>query len=630
AALGLQYAERKGVVHRDIKPGNLMVGEGGIIKIGDLGIARSTEGEGQVSQKEGVSGSPHYIAPEQARGLDIDHRVDIYSLGISFYQMLCGQTPFRGATPREVILKQIKEEPPPLAERVENLPPEVASCVERMMAKDPEQRTPSATELLKEIEPLLERYHSERSQVPFRSRYRSRVVLQIFAVLLILTGVGIGIPLLYQRHKERVNAQEKVHAQFADKLHQLQVQITAQNKRGAETLLKELSRQTLPAELDPRLVQLKQDFQVMAERLYQEAREVQAKNEYRNILEALPDPIDAAGVASLYGFAEHFGDTSFGQPARERADELQDQLDVRQRHYLQAEHHLARLRASAEGYAASQQFKLARGELQKFEPQYQDTPAAQELQEYQDDLRQRALIEWERIGHQVEEYLGKQQFFEAKALLKDFGNKVDFAAIVHRVDEMRQTVIEAESQKSSSEPHEQPSLLAEVLARSLALWSSQLNGKKARGPLEHPRLFRLSKQDLKIIKDAQQFLHKWDVVFAQMVAQEPPRQRFMNLQQKDRKPIRVEVIRIDPEDGVFFNQTFYRWHELTPQCRAQVILRWARTPKEQLYAGFLAHLCGLESEAEEAWQALREHDPELAASIQKLKLIRELSASESH
>lgn len=158
AARGLEYAEKHGVVHRDIKPDNLMISEDGVVKIGDLGIATRRRTAEEVSQEEGVSGSPHYIAPEQAMGRAIDHRADLYALGVSLYQMLSGDTPFEGSSAREVILKHLNEVPPPLALKVPSLPAEVVALVERLMEKDPTRRLASASLLLQELVPLVKRY----------------------------------------------------------------------------------------------------------------------------------------------------------------------------------------------------------------------------------------------------------------------------------------------------------------------------------------------------------------------------------------------------------------------------------------------------------------------------------------
>ena len=158
AARGLEYAERHGVVHRDIKPDNLMVSEDGVVKIGDLGIATRRRTETEASQEDGVSGSPHYMAPEQALGRAIDHRADLYALGVSIYQILSGDTPYEGTSAREVILKHLNETPPPLAAKCPQLDPEIVKLVERLMEKDPARRLPSASVLLQELVPLVKRY----------------------------------------------------------------------------------------------------------------------------------------------------------------------------------------------------------------------------------------------------------------------------------------------------------------------------------------------------------------------------------------------------------------------------------------------------------------------------------------
>jgi serine/threonine protein kinase len=101
AARGLEYAERQGLVHRDIKPGNLMLGADEVAKIADLGLATWQPGAQE------ACGSPHYVAPEQALGKPVDHRADLYALGVTWYHMLAGDTPFTGQSAREVLLKQI-------------------------------------------------------------------------------------------------------------------------------------------------------------------------------------------------------------------------------------------------------------------------------------------------------------------------------------------------------------------------------------------------------------------------------------------------------------------------------------------------------------------------------------------
>ncbi|RKY24771.1 MAG: hypothetical protein DRP79_07315, partial [Planctomycetota bacterium] len=154
AAKGLEYAERRGIVHRDIKPDNLMITDDGGIKICDLGLAKRYGVAEQSTGREGICGSPHYIAPEQARGKQVDHRADIYSLGATFYRMLAGVTPFTGGSVKELIKKHITDDPRPIGELRPDVPDSIARVIQRMMARDPAQRYQSATEVISDLSSL--------------------------------------------------------------------------------------------------------------------------------------------------------------------------------------------------------------------------------------------------------------------------------------------------------------------------------------------------------------------------------------------------------------------------------------------------------------------------------------------
>ncbi|MGE0710234.1 MAG: protein kinase [Planctomycetota bacterium] len=151
AARGLEYAEKQGLVHRDIKPDNLMLSGDGVLKICDLGLAIFT------ARQQEVSGSPHYIAPEQALGQELDHRADLYALGVTWYELLCGQTPYSGSSAAEIARKHVEEQAPPLAERAPGLLPEVVALVEGLMQKDPAQRLGSARQLQADLAELARR-----------------------------------------------------------------------------------------------------------------------------------------------------------------------------------------------------------------------------------------------------------------------------------------------------------------------------------------------------------------------------------------------------------------------------------------------------------------------------------------
>jgi eukaryotic-like serine/threonine-protein kinase len=152
-ARALEFAHENQIVHRDVKPDNIMMTKEGIIKIADLGIAKTFE-EAAPAAKEHrrVMGTPHYMAPEQALGKPIDHRVDIYSLGATMYHIVTGSTPFNGSTAHEILKAHIQESLQPIQDLNAEVPDPVCFIIERMMAKVPEKRYPSMSKLIEDIE----------------------------------------------------------------------------------------------------------------------------------------------------------------------------------------------------------------------------------------------------------------------------------------------------------------------------------------------------------------------------------------------------------------------------------------------------------------------------------------------
>ncbi len=135
---GLTCAHDQGIIHRDLKPANILLSRTSKPKISDFGIAKMSQSS-QLTQVGSVLGSPPYMSPEQCSGSSVDKRTDIYSLGITLYELLSGKVPFEGGT-SSVLARQIVEQPKPLSEIIDSIHPEMEDFVLRMLAKNPDNR----------------------------------------------------------------------------------------------------------------------------------------------------------------------------------------------------------------------------------------------------------------------------------------------------------------------------------------------------------------------------------------------------------------------------------------------------------------------------------------------------------
>ncbi len=147
---GLVEAHRLGVIHRDLKPQNIMVDSDGNARIMDFGIARSIRTK-SITETGMIIGTPEYMSPEQVEGVDVDHRSDIYSLGVILFEMLTGRVPFQGETPLSVILKHRTEQPPNPRKIDDQIPIEISQMILKCMEKDKNKRYPTAEALLATI-----------------------------------------------------------------------------------------------------------------------------------------------------------------------------------------------------------------------------------------------------------------------------------------------------------------------------------------------------------------------------------------------------------------------------------------------------------------------------------------------
>lgn len=155
-AAALSKAAEQNIVHRDIKPENILITNSGEVKVADFGLARlPRHGDGVDLTQVGITlGTPLYMSPEQVEGKTLDPRSDIYSFGVTCYQMLAGRPPFSGQTSLSVAVAHLKKDPPPLADIRDDLPAELCRIVHRMLAKNPKDRYQSPRELLKDLRNL--------------------------------------------------------------------------------------------------------------------------------------------------------------------------------------------------------------------------------------------------------------------------------------------------------------------------------------------------------------------------------------------------------------------------------------------------------------------------------------------
>lgn len=167
-AKALHHAHQRGLIHRDVKPKNIMITKDGVVKLADMGLARAMDDKKAAEEEAGRAyGTPYYISPEQIRGeLNIDFRADVYSLGATFYHMVTGRVPFDGSSPSAVMHKHLKEPLLPPDHINTALSAGTAEVIEVMMAKDRNKRYGSTEDLLKDLMAV------QKGEPPLQARQR--------------------------------------------------------------------------------------------------------------------------------------------------------------------------------------------------------------------------------------------------------------------------------------------------------------------------------------------------------------------------------------------------------------------------------------------------------------------------
>ncbi|HZN82068.1 MAG TPA: Stk1 family PASTA domain-containing Ser/Thr kinase [Mycobacterium sp.] len=147
ACQALNFSHQHGIIHRDVKPANIMISKNGAVKVMDFGIARALADANSVTQTAAVIGTAQYLSPEQARGEKVDARSDVYSLGCVLYEILTGEPPFIGDSPVAVAYQHVREDPTPPSQRHNDISPELDAVVLKALAKNPDNRYQTAAEM---------------------------------------------------------------------------------------------------------------------------------------------------------------------------------------------------------------------------------------------------------------------------------------------------------------------------------------------------------------------------------------------------------------------------------------------------------------------------------------------------
>ncbi len=394
-AKGLAFAEQRGLVHRDIKPGNLMFSETGTVKIGDLGIARRADAGSKVSQKDGISGSPHYIAPEQAMGKDIDTGADIYSLGVSLFHMLSGRPPFMGSSAKELVLKHVKEQAPDIKEFCPDLPKGAVDLLNRMMEKNRENRPKTAQVLVQEIEDLQDKIQSgwdDKAKAKQASNKKALKVASLLILIAILGSIGTITFFMVQNQLNKANtAFIEYRGKIQSGISKIEEKITAEAYEEAQTIYKhELQHLLDPTHeraeelesLFSKAKELEEEIKEFLALKEEEKKENEASAEWEKISEKLPKNLSnlkrLAAIRESIPVVEKFLEDN---PERKAAKEAQEKLEA----LIEAEKVLSkRLRVATRDYnqvtikvstfLGANNYKDALIALREFHTEHPDTP----------------------------------------------------------------------------------------------------------------------------------------------------------------------------------------------------------------------------------------------------------------
>ena len=229
----LAYAHTHDIVHRDIKPDNILLDKSGHVLVTDFGIAKAAQdahdaakpGSTSLTSEGMIVGTPEYMSPEQASGDPLDGRSDIYALGVVLYHMLAGSPPFQGPSSASILAQQITEAPEPIRRHRPDVPEEMVVVLDRMMEKNRSKRFQMASEVSRALVGALPTAASDRVRVPLRRRlrlmfYRSLVGISVAGCLLFIAFAGGAAAVAYYVFSKppRIAAQRPIPDSLAQRL----------------------------------------------------------------------------------------------------------------------------------------------------------------------------------------------------------------------------------------------------------------------------------------------------------------------------------------------------------------------------------------------------------------------------
>ncbi|MGB1071229.1 MAG: protein kinase domain-containing protein [Planctomycetota bacterium] len=632
AAKGLEYAEKQGIVHRDIKPGNLMMSQDGTVKIGDLGIARKADASGVVSQKEGVSGSPHYIAPEQARGEAIDQRADIYSLGATLFHCLTGKTPYKGKGARDVILKHMNATaaPDPWAWTSRSqIPLDVRALIQRMMAPKPDDRPVNAEKLGHDLDHLISRYPAGKSAIPVGS---------IVAGVLIFISIGgwaltwipdrdlppkpdpleqiestaMNLSQILGAIEERISPEVDL-AQVRSDLENFEVDLRGWESReisGSDALL---------SPLRDRYREVVKAVEKESSRRKELQREAQARELFADLTretESTKSP--AERMPALQALITDFPDTRAAFRATRLIEDLQMEIRIQTQRNQAAERDWNRIRPRAEGWLQSNQPARARQEVTAYPEEHRNTPSWDARDQFLAQIDQQAIDLWRETGPLIREKLQEGRKAEAKDLFQGLVLRASIPATGPFETELL-TAIETAEMDSGDSGY---ASLAPVLKRTWDLWNLQFRGLEAARELRAMLLEeRFSNADLELAEKHLQLLQQFDRTLDRQTEVSLPRNKSRVIATAD-KQISAPWVTLR-SDRVIYRDTsegpgrYLLWKELTPGGRLDL---WQEAELDAEWAKLLALLLefnGRSTEADQIWK--NESDKSLRLLLEDLQ-----------